>query len=83
MYILLLSGHFLRHYRSFLAERLAVKTFYFAYLDVGFADEMLQHAIDLYEFATEFQGVYSNSVPEASSYYRYHTRVNDLLLQYL
>lgn len=38
--------------------------------DPEFASELLQHAVDAFEFAYNFRGRYSDSVPEAADFYK-------------
>ena len=38
--------------------------------DATFADMLLQHAKELYDFAQRYPGKYSDSVSAASGYYR-------------
>ncbi|XP_037029930.1 endoglucanase A-like [Bradysia coprophila] len=44
--------------------------------DATFGAALLQHAIDAYEFAFNFRGIYSESVPEAAEFYN-STGFND------
>ncbi len=38
--------------------------------DPVFGAELLEHAIDAYEFALNFRGIYSESVPDAAEFYK-------------
>lgn len=38
--------------------------------DAAFGAELLEHAIDAYEFAFNHRGIYSESVPEAADFYK-------------
>ena len=39
--------------------------------DTALADQALTHARELFEFANNFRGVYTDSIPEAADFYRY------------
>lgn len=38
--------------------------------DTQYAEILLTHAVDLYNFATAFRGRYSDSFPEVNEFYR-------------
>lgn len=38
--------------------------------DVAYADILLRHAVQLYNFATTYRGLYSDSFPEVRDFYK-------------
>lgn len=38
--------------------------------DIAYADTLLTHAVQLYNFATTFRGLYSDSFPEVRDFYK-------------
>ena len=52
------------------AAALAAASLPFKEVDPAYSTELLTHAEELFAFAETFQGKYSDSVPEASSFYK-------------
>ena len=48
--------------------------------DEDFANNCLQHAKDLYDFATEYKGKYSDSSPQVQNFYNSWSGYNDELV---
>lgn len=50
----------------------ALSTCYLVFKDIdrSFANDCLQHARDVYDFANEFRGVYSDSSPQVQDFYK-------------
>ena len=44
-----------------------------------YAEELLQHAKELYAFADKYRGVYSDSIPNAATFYRSYSGYQDEL----
>lgn len=44
-----------------------------------YARKLLKHAKELYAFADKYRGVYSDSIPNAASFYRSHSGYKDEL----
>lgn len=38
--------------------------------DTEYANILLQHAVELYNFATTYRGLYSDSFPEVTDFYK-------------
>jgi hypothetical protein len=51
------------------ASALASASMLFRDVDEAYADELIKNAIALYDFAEQYQGKYSDSVPEVSPFY--------------
>ena len=45
-----------------------------------YAKRLLRHAKELYAFADKYRGVYSDSIPNAKSFYRSHSGYKDELV---
>lgn len=52
------------------AAALAAASIIFRDSDPDYADELLQHARELYQFADQYRGVYSDSISDANQFYR-------------
>merc|ERR1739838_1239817 len=59
---------------------LAAASILFRTEDPDYADLMLRHAVELYEFANTHRGAYHDSVPGVASYYKSWSGYNDELL---
>ena len=60
-------------------------TGYFLYVQLysaskNYANKLLRHAKELYEFADKYRGVYSDSIPNAASFYRSYSGFKDELV---
>jgi len=62
------------------AAALAAASIAFRFSDVSYSMKLLQHAADLYEFADKYRGVYSDSIPNAASFYRSFSGYKDELV---
>lgn len=62
------------------AAALSAASVLFRSTDPAYADRLLVHARQLFTFADTYQGSYSNSVPDASQYYRSYSGFTDELL---
>ena len=61
------------------AAAFAASSILFQDSNPGYSATLLRHAEELYQFADEFRGVYSESVPEASAFYRSFSGFQDEL----
>ncbi len=61
------------------AAALASASIVFRDSDPDYADEMLQHARELYQFADQYRGVYSQSIPDAAQFYNSFSGYQDEL----
>ena len=53
------------------AAALAASSIFYSNLgDTALADEALSHARELFDFANNFRGFYSDSIPEAAEFYK-------------
>ena len=48
----------------------AASVFYTSIGQMGWAAECLQHARDLFNFADQYRGKYSDSIPDAATFYK-------------
>jgi endoglucanase len=55
------------------AAALASASIVFKGVDDSYSQELLNHAIELYDFADTYRGKYSDSIPDAGKFYRYFT----------
>jgi len=62
------------------AAALAAASLAFRASDPAYADLLLQHAIQLYNFADTYRGKYSDSIPDAAGFYNSHSGYNDELV---
>ena len=53
------------------AAALAAASIAFLATDVDYAKILLRHARELYDFADKYRGIYSESITDASNYYKY------------
>ena len=37
--------------------------------DSSYADKLVSHAVKLFQFADQYRGIYSDSIPQAAEYY--------------
>ena len=61
------------------AAAMAAASLVFADLDPPYSAELLQHAVELYQFADDHRGVYSDSITDAASYYNSYSGYQDEL----
>jgi len=61
------------------AAAMAAASLVFADLDPPYSAELLQHAVQLYQFADDYRGVYSDSITDADSYYKSYSGYQDEL----
>ena len=61
------------------SSALAAASMLFRGVDDAYADELLQNATALYEFAETYQGKYSDSVPQANPFYTSYSGYGDEL----
>ena len=52
----------------------------FKSIDSAYSDTCLKHAIEIYDFADKYRGVYSDSVKEAQGFYTSYSGFNDELV---
>ena len=62
------------------ASFLAATSILFKNIDSAYSDECLKHAIEIYDFADKYRGVYSESVPQAQGFYTSYSGYNDELV---
>ena len=62
------------------AAALAAASIAFRSTDIGYSMRLLEHAAELYEFADKYRGVYSDSIPNAASFYRSFSGYKDELV---
>lgn len=62
------------------AAAMAAASIVFRSSDKRYSMKLLQHAEDLYEFADKYRGVYSDSIPNAASFYRSFSGYKDELV---
>ncbi|UII27898.1 glycoside hydrolase family 9 protein [Fulvivirga maritima] len=62
------------------AAALAAASIIFQDDDPAYSSTLLSHAIELYDFADNYRGVYSNSITDAAGYYRSFSGYNDELV---
>lgn len=60
------------------AAALAAASILFREVDFDYSEELLEHAIDLQEFARKFKGFYSDSIPDAEIFYKSNEYRDDL-----
>ncbi|XP_022097093.1 uncharacterized protein LOC110982761 [Acanthaster planci] len=61
------------------AAALAASSIAFRETDPAYADELLQHARELYDFANRWRGKYTDAIPNAASFYDSHSGYGDEL----
>lgn len=61
------------------AAALAAASIVFRPTDPAYADQLLEHARQLYTFADTYRGKYSDSIPDAAAYYNSFSGYNDEL----
>lgn len=61
------------------AAALAAAAIAFRPTDAAYADQLLQHAEQLFEFADTYRGKYSDSIPQAKSYYNSGGYIDELV----
>ena len=62
------------------AAALAATSILFKEVDSSYSQTCLQHAIEIYDFADQYRGEYSQSVPQASGFYTSYSSYNDELV---
>lgn len=62
------------------AAALAATSMAFKSTDSQYANKLVQHAKDLYEFADKYRGKYSDSIQDAASFYKSFSGYNDELV---
>lgn len=62
------------------AAAMAAASIVFQSDDADYSAELLEHAIELYDFADTYRGVYSSSITDAASYYNSYSGYNDELV---
>jgi endoglucanase len=62
------------------AAAMAAASIIFKDDDPSYSQTLLNHAIELYNFADSYRGVYSNSITDAAGYYRSYSGYNDELV---
>jgi len=62
------------------AAALASASIAFRPTDQAYADRLLNHAIQLYNFADTYRGKYSDSIPDAAKFYNSYSGYNDELV---
>ena len=62
------------------AAALASASILFPDSDPAYSEELLSHAIDLYKFADEYRGKYSDSIGDAGKFYKSWSGYNDELV---
>jgi Glycosyl hydrolase family 9/Cellulose binding domain/Calx-beta domain len=62
------------------AASLASASIVFRSTDAAYADRLLQHATQLFNFADTYRGKYSNSIPDAANFYNSYSGYNDELV---
>lgn len=62
------------------AAAMAAASIAFRSTNIGYSMNLLQHAADLYDFADSNRGVYSDSIPNAASFYRSFSGYKDELV---
>lgn len=62
------------------AAALAAASIAFRSTDISYSMRLLQHAAELYDFADKNRGLYSDSIPNAASFYRSHSGYKDELV---
>ncbi|XP_066912939.1 uncharacterized protein [Clytia hemisphaerica] len=61
------------------AAALAASSLVFKEVDADYSDVLLQHAKELYSFAMDFRGLYHESIPDATEFYKSHNGYKDEL----
>ncbi|XP_038057262.1 endoglucanase 4-like [Patiria miniata] len=61
------------------AAALAASSIAFRQTDPTYAEELLQNAIELYAFADQYRGTYTNAIPNAASFYNSYSGYGDEL----
>ncbi|CAK8692882.1 unnamed protein product [Clavelina lepadiformis] len=62
------------------AAAMAACSVIFREIDSSYADLLVRHAKDLYEFADRFRGSYHKSIPNVNSFYKSYSGYNDELI---
>jgi hypothetical protein len=62
------------------AAALAAASIVFRPTDTAYADLLLDHAVELYNFADTYRGKYSDSIPDAANFYNSYSGYNDELV---
>lgn len=62
------------------AAALASASIAFRPTDAAYADRLLEHATQLYNFADTYRGKYSDSIPDAAKFYNSYSGYNDELV---
>jgi uncharacterized repeat protein (TIGR02543 family) len=62
------------------AAAMAAASIVFASDDPSYSATLLQHAVQLYNFADNYRGVYSDAITDAAGYYRSYSGYNDELV---
>lgn len=61
------------------AAAMAASSLVFAGSDPAYSAELLSHALELYQFADDHRGVYSDSIPDAEQFYKSYSGYQDEL----
>ena len=60
------------------AASLAAASILFKEEDISYSETLLKHAIEIYDFADEYKGIYSDSIPEMKEFYESDNYYDDL-----